>query len=321
MTVNQTAKSLPAFAQWALTRRIPCAGMAVLMYGTVLAFAGTALSLPLLVLHLLTPALFALIALGGGVTFAMQIAAMAAVLITLVVAGELAPGLMLMLLYGALPVLAASVLNKENGMSRSGLNLAIGLLATMLVVLISGAVSNDITAMEFVQQTLSPLFDITRQDGMDPLMLERIESMTAWIFPGLTALCLWLVWWGDVMLARNVAVYYGFFRGDVQAVSLFRLPHNVAYAFVLAIAIAAFGSGSMQYLAVNVSLLLSGLLAAQGLGVVHTWLYAKRLQIAAIVMYVMILIQPVMVLPFAMIGLLDIWFDYRRNIMPADGGK
>ncbi len=291
------------------------------MYGTVLAFAGSALSLPLLVLHLLTPVLFALIALGGGLAFAMQVAGIAALLMTLVVAGELAPGLLLLLLYGALPALAASTLNDENGMSKSGLNLAIGLLVAMLVVLISGAVSNGSTALEFVQQLLSPLFDATQQQGMDPLMLERIKSMTAWIFPGLTALCLWLVWWGDVILARNIATYYGFFRGDAQAVSEFRLPRKAAYAFVLLMVVAAFGGGSVQYLAVNASLLVSGLLAAQGLGVVHTWLYAKRLQIAAMVMYIMLLIQPVMVLPFAMLGLLDIWFDYRRNIMPADGGK
>ncbi|MDQ6986905.1 MAG: DUF2232 domain-containing protein [Mariprofundaceae bacterium] len=319
--MNQPVGNLPAFAKWALTRRIPCAGMAVLMYGTVLAFAGSALSLPLLVLHLLTPVLFALIALGGGLSFAMQVAAIAALLVTLLVGGELAPGLLLLLLYGALPALAASTLTGENGMSKSGINLATGLLVAMLVVLMSGALSNSSTAMEFVQQLLSPLFEITRKEGMDPLMLERIESMTAWIFPGLTALCLWLVWWGDVMLARNIGVYYGFFRGDTQPVSEFRLPRKAAYVFVLLMVLAAFGGGSVQYLAVNASLLVSGLLAAQGLGVVHTWLYAKRLQIAAIVMYVMLLIQPMMVLPFAMLGLLDIWFDYRRNIMPADGGK
>ncbi len=291
------------------------------MYGSVLAFVGTPLSLPLLVLHLLTPVLFALIALGGGFSFAMQVAAIAALVITLIVSGELAPGLMLLILYAALPALAATTLNNEGGMSKSGLNLAIGLLAAMLAVLISGAIANGGTVMDFVQQMLSPLFEATRKEGMDAAMLERIQTMTALIFPGLTALCLWLVWWGNVMLARNIAIHFGFYRGDKQAVSDFRLPRKVAYVFVLLMATTAFASGTVQYLATNASLLIGGLLAAQGLGVAHTWLYAKRLQIAAMVMYVMLLIQPVMILPFAIIGLFDIWFDYRRNIMPADGGK
>jgi len=319
--MNQNARDLPPFARWALTRRIPCAVLAVLMYGTVLAFAGSILSLPLLILHLLTPVLFALIALGGGFAFAMQVGALAGLASALLAFGEPAPGLLLLILYAALPILAASTLSMENGMSKSGLNLAIGLVAAMLVVLVSGAASTGGTPMAFVSQTLAPLFEASQQEGMDPAMLERIEGMTTWIFPGLTALCLWVIWWGDVILARNIAVYYGFYRGDVQSVSHFRLPHKVAYGFMLLMLAASFTGGTLQYLAVNAGLVFAGLLSAQGLAVVHTWLQSKRLQVAAIVMYVMLLIQPVMVLPFAMIGLLDIWFDYRRNMMPADGGK
>jgi len=204
--------------------------------------------------------------------------------------------------------------------SRSGLNLAIGLVTTMLVLLLTGAGSEAGSALEYVRQLLAPLFEASRREGMDPVMLLRIEEMTAWIFPGLTALCLWLVWWGNVMLARNIAVHFGFYSGDLQPVSDFNLPRTAAYGFMLLMAVASFAGGTPQYLAVNAGLVFAGLLSAQGLAVVHTWLYAKRLQIAAIVMYVMLLIQPAMVLPFAMIGLLDIWFDYRRNIMPADGG-
>lgn len=321
MALNQQARSLPPFAQWVITRRIPCAVLATLMYGSVLAFAGSALSIPLLVLHLLTPTLFALITLGGGLAFAMQVSVLAGIAVSLISYGELGPGLLLMILYGALPTLAASTLATKGGVSKSGLNLAIGLITTMLVVLLTGAASQDGSAMQYVQQLLAPLFEASRQEGMDPTMLEQIEGMTAWLFPGLTALCVWLVWWGDVILARNIATYFGFYKGDTRPVSDFCLPRKVAYGFMLLMVVANFAGGTPQYLAVNAGLVFAGLLAAQGLAVVHTWLYAKRLQIAAIVMYVMLLIQPVMVLPFAMIGLLDIWFDYRRNIIPADGGK
>lgn len=321
MALNQQDRSLPPFASWALTRRIPCAVLATLMYGSVLAFAGTALSLPLLVLHLLTPTLFAVIALGGGLRFAMEVVALSGIGVTLISFGELGAGLMLVILYGMLPVLAATTLAKADGVSKSALNLGLGLLAAMLAVLLTGAWSHDGSLMEFVRQLLAPLFAASAQEGLDPVTLERIEAMTVWVFPGLTVLCLWLVWWGDVMLARNIATYYNFYRGDSQPVSELRLPRWMAYGFMLLMALASFAGGSPQYLATNIGLVFAGLLAAQGLAVVHSWLHAKNMQIAAIVMYVMLLIQPVMVLPFAMIGLLDIWFDYRRNIMPADGGK
>jgi Predicted membrane protein (DUF2232) len=321
MEMNQQARSLPPFARWTLTRRIPCAVLAIMMYGAVLAYAGTVLSLPLLVLHVLTPTLFAVIALGGGFAFAMQVAALAGVGITLLVHGALGPGMILIILYAALPVLAATTLTTTDGTSKSGLNLAIGLLTAMLVVLFASPGAQGGTPMEFVHQLLAPLFEATRQEGMDPVVVDRIEKASAWIFPGVTTLCLWVVWWGDVMLARTIAVFYGFYRGDMQPMSDFRLPRSIAYGFVLLLAVAGFATGTPQYLAVNAALLFVGLLSVQGLAVVHTWLRIRRLQMAAIVMYVMLLIQPVMVLPFALIGLFDIWFDYRRNIMPANGGK
>jgi type III secretory pathway component EscU len=37
------------------------------------------------------------------------------------------------------------------------------------------------------------------------------------------------------------------------------------------------------------------------------------------VMYLMLFIWSVMIIPFVIIGLLDIWFDFRRKI-PAVGG-
>lgn len=321
MPMNQQTRSLPPFAQWMLTRRIPCAALAMVMYGSVLAFAGTFLSLPMLVLHILTPTLFAVVALGGGSIFAMQVAILASVGMALLLQGALGPGLILLILYGALPVSAASMLATKDGGSKSGLFLAISLLAVMLVVLLAASGSRGSTPMALVHQLLTPLFQATRQEGIDPVMLQRVEKASEWIFPGVTTASLWVVWWGDVMLARSIAVFYGFYRGDIQPMSAFRLPRIVAYGFVPLVAVAGFSGGTLQYLAVNTALLFVTLLSVQGLAVVHTWLQARRLQMAAIVMYVLLLIQPVMILPFALIGLLDIWFDYRRNIITANGGK
>jgi type III secretory pathway component EscU len=36
-------------------------------------------------------------------------------------------------------------------------------------------------------------------------------------------------------------------------------------------------------------------------------------------MYLMLIIWSILIIPFVIIGLMDIWFDYRRN-MPAVGG-
>jgi uncharacterized protein YybS (DUF2232 family) len=85
-------------------------------------------------------------------------------------------------------------------------------------------------------------------------------------------------------------------------------------------AAAALGTGSVQYLAVNCTLIAAGMLAVQGVAVAHVWLASRQLQIVGALVYVMLLIQPAMVLPFVVIGLLDIWFDYRRVDSPENGG-
>ncbi len=64
---------------------------------------------------------------------------------------------------------------------------------------------------------------------------------------------------------------------------------------------------------------LGGLLAAQGIAVGHCWLKAKGMILGIGLMYLMLFIWTAMIIPFVIIGLLDIWFDYRRKI-PAVGG-
>ncbi len=313
---------MPSAAEWILTHRLPCALVAVLMFGATLWFAGTGLSIPLLALHLLTPALFALITLGGGAMFGIQVAALAAVLVSVAAHTSLEPGLMLLTLYGLLPILAASSLNRAGGISRSAQHLAIGLGTAMLGVLIAVASSHDVTVKAFVGQALSPLFDAMRgQRDMDAALFQRIRHITIWIFPGLMALSLWLVWWGNVLLARSVAIYYGFFRGDARPMSALRLDSRIAYLFLVLVAVGVAAQGTVQYLAVNTDLLIAGLLSAQGLAVAHTWLQIRQMKMLAVLIYIVLLIQPVLVLPFTIIGLFDIWFDYRRNMAPKNGGQ
>jgi len=57
------------------------------------------------------------------------------------------------------------------------------------------------------------------------------------------------------------------------------------------------------------------------LAVVHTWLWWRQVHLTAALMYLALLIQPTIGLPFAVLGLLDVWFDFRRGMRPVDGGK
>lgn len=326
MDETNTPRTLPLAADFLLTRRVPCAVLAVCLFEAPLWLAGTVLSLPFLVLHLLTPTLFAVITLGGGIGFAAQVGGIAAVLATLLGHFSLQPGLLLLTLYAALPILATGVLARENGMERSAVHLAIGLATAMLGMLLIGAIEANIGMKEFVARMLTPLFAGMAEaqkaaGGSNAELLDHLRTTMVLIFPGSVALSLWIVWWGDVMLGRTIATYYGFFRGDRRPLSLVHFGAKTAYLFAALTAIALIASGSLQYLAMNGAILASGLLAAQGLAVTHVWLKARQMPFLTALVYFMLLIQPAMVLPFVVIGLFDTRFDYRRKYDPASGGK
>jgi len=315
------ARPLPPAVAWVLTRRIPCALLAVGLFSTGLWMPdGSPLS-PMLALHLLTPALFALIALGGGLMFALQVALIAAAMLTLLAHGDLAAGLMLLVMYALLPMFAARSLRGPDGLAKSAVQLAIGLGCATLAALLAGASGAGLSPESWVGRELSPMLEaIARQQNMDAAALERIRRAFVWLFPGMTALALWAIWWGDVVLARGIAIRHGFFRGDARPFAGLRLGRNVAWLFLALLGAVLVTGGEMRYLAFAPLVLAGGLLTAQGLAVAHAWVRAHGMPWLLAALYVVLLIQPVMLLPFTVTGLLDTWFDYRRRMKPANGG-
>ncbi len=315
------ARPMPPAVAWVLTRRVPCALLAVGMFATGLWMPGGSALSPLLALHLLTPALFALIALGGGLGFGLQVALIATVVLMLLTHGDPAPALMLLVLYALLPMVAARSLRGPDGLAMSAVQLAIGLGCATLAALLAGASGAGLTPEAWVARELSPLLEaMTHQQELDVAALERIRHAFVWMFPGMTALTVWTIWWGDVVLARSLAIRHGFFRGDARPFAGMRLSRNVAWLFLALLGVVLAMHGEMRYLAFAILVMVGGLLTAQGLAVAHAWVRARGMPWLLAALYVVLLIQPVMLLPFTVTGLLDTWFDYRRRMRPANGG-
>ena len=330
--MNDQAKTLPPFTQFLLTRRIPCAGLALVMFTAVI--WGTALSgIPLLALlmsllgltmHMLTPALFALIMFGGGLSYTLQVGAITALAVIVMTSFNLESGAVFLLLYAALPALAAASLLRIGGMKQSAQRLALGLFLATMTALLAGAASQGVSMHLFVEQLIEPLFSgVTSSIPVGEVAaleaLERTKAMTAWVLPGFMAFSLWMVWWLDLMLARKIAVTYGFFRGDHSEMLMIRFDKVAGITFLVAAALANIMDGSVQYIAISIAIMLGGLLALQGVSVAHLWIRARGMRVTLFVMYLLLLIWSAMVIPFIIVGLLDIWFDFRRNIIPANG--
>ncbi|MDT8376770.1 MAG: DUF2232 domain-containing protein [Mariprofundaceae bacterium] len=326
------ARTLSPVAQFILTRRIPCAALAVLMFTAVILDVGLS-AVPLLAalmflagltLHMLTPVLFALVMFGGGLVYALQVAVIAALAITLITDISLMNGVVFLFLYALLPAVAAATMSRVGGMGRSAQQLALSLFIAAMAALLAGAGSQGVDIHTFVEQGLAPLFDglaasIPAGEQAALEALERMKTMTVWAFPGFLAFSLWMVWWMDILLARRIAVRYGFFQGDRSEMLMIRFSKAAGVALIVATVLANITGGSVQYIAVSTAIMLGGLLALQGITVAHVWIKARGMQMVLVIMYLLLLIWSVMILPFVIIGLLDIWFDFRRNMFPAHG--
>jgi hypothetical protein len=330
---NQPAV-MPAAAAYILTHRLPCAALMTLLLMAAFWLPALLQGMPDIVvvlastfglgLHILAPGLIALITFGGGATFAIQVATIASLGITALAGFSLLPGLIVLTVYGLLPMLAAMAEMRTDGMRRSAQYLAFTLGGVVLISIMAGASIQDLGLREFIASVLAPIFDglqaqMPTDDPEAALMVEQMRQMTVGFFPGMVALGLWFVWWSDIVFARNIAVKYGFYQGSKSDLLELRFGKSLAYAFLVLLALVNLSGGDVQYVAINTAILLGGLLAAQGIAVGHSWLKARGMILAITLMYLMLFIWSAMIIPFVIIGLLDIWFDYRRKI-PAVGG-
>ncbi len=334
--MTRSAATLPAFAGLILGRRLPCAILGLAMFSAILWLPKAGASLlpmaPLatalgLFIHLLTPGLFAMVFFGGGFAFSLQAGLLASILTGLINL-SLLPGWLLLVLYVLLPVLSSYLLLASRGIERSLYCLSIGLGIAVLLALALGASNTDLSLQAYTDQLLAPFFAPFAEQipaGVDAQAfreaLSSVRQTTVMIFPGAMTLFAWLIWMGNVLLARRLAKYYGFFNGPELPLSGVHFSKRDSLVFSLLLLIAALlTGGTIQYLALNASIALAGLFVVQGLAVTLVWLNRRGIRMLTLLLFPILVVQPVMILPFIILGLFDVWFDYRGKNHPANGG-
>lgn len=323
---------LHPLAAFILTRRIPCAALLLALLGAVVWLPALSKGLPLLALlasavgiglHVLAPSLVALITFGGGASFALHVTGIVSLAVVAIAGFDLLPGLVVLVVYGLLTIMSAGSLRGTDGVKRSAVIVAIGMGVAVFAALVVGSTVQGMGLHAYAAHLVAPLFDNVQLPADEPgaaEVLQRTRDMTALILPGIVAIGLWMAWWGDVMLARNVAKRYGFYDGNEASALNLEFGKPLAYAFMAMLVMANFAGGDVRFVGVNAAILFGGLLAAQGVAVAHSWLRAKGFILAISLMYLMLIMWSAMIFPFVIVGLLDIWFKYRRNLTPASGG-
>jgi len=325
-------KPMPKWVEFVLTKRFPCALMVVFMLTSAYWFnvlfgnipmIGFLLLLVGMLLHLAVPSVLALVLFGGGLAYSLQVGGIAALMILLLSSGSLYAVLVFIALFVLIPVMTAISIQRQ-GLGQASWLLAVSLLVAVFVVLMVAMNSDGLK--EYVLQLFKPMFEnmiteIPVGEKEAVASVRQLQDIMVEIFPGMLVMSLWLTWWGGILFARKTARVYGFYQGDESDMLSLVLPKKLVYVLLAFAAIANMTDGNLQYIAVNGLLVLSGLIAVQGISVAHTWLKSRGMMNTIVVMYVMLFFWSVMVLAFVIIGLLDIWFNFRRNIVSTTGEK
>ncbi|MDX8393757.1 MAG: DUF2232 domain-containing protein [Mariprofundales bacterium] len=322
---------MPAWLDRILTNRLPCATLAMFLFASMLPFStvsqnasGFTLLLLILamVIHGFTPALFATIVHGGGWYYSSQVAIIAAFGIYLLTGFQWIPALVLLFVYGLVIIVASLGLYQQQGLERSLLALAaFSVILTSIGLLIVSAVLQEASVSSLIETWITPLFEQIRQQspptGMTDVqftqaMTQMHQSLIS-IFPAVLALSLWLFWAANVLLGRVIAMRFGFYNGDNKLIRKVYFDKRVAYAFLVSLLAIAFAPhDSIALIASSACLLLVILLGLQGLAVAHTKLLARKMPLLMVMLYLMVILQPITIVPFVVFGLLDIWFDFRQ---------
>jgi len=278
-------QAMPPLVDFILTRRLPCAAWMTLMLLVMWLPAmmpglhpAIALLLMLLgmVVHLMTPALVAMITFGGGLKFTLHVVAIAAVALTGLSGFSLAAGLITLLLYGVLPALSAAALMQSQGVRRSAQYLAIGTGFAVLLGLLLVTATQEIGLREWVNQILEPMFaDMASIPAEQAQAMQLFRQSMVAVLPSLLALTLWSIWWGNLAAARHLAKKYGFYQGNEATFLTLSFDKPLAYLFTLLMLLMLVVTGDVSYLVANATIVTGGLLAAQGVLFTHSWLKVK----------------------------------------------
>ena len=310
---------LPPLAEALLTRVVPCGIVLALMQLAPLGAAAWLGQVPLLgplalaltlALNLLAPAVVAFVSLGGGVAFGLKAAAVAAALVW--AAGGFAPlaGAVALVVYGVAPALAAGALMRPRGLVRSARLLAWMLAGAVFAGFLAAAAAQGATAEAVAARWLAHV--LVAPAGADAGAVEAARRALAHVLPGLLAAALWVAWWGDLLLARALAVRHGFFRGDARSVLTFRLPPAWGVALAALLVAAEWLPGEAAFWSANAAFAVGAPITAEGVLVAHAWLAARGMQLAVALMYLMLMFWSAIIPVFLLIGVADLWADFRK---------
>ncbi len=135
------------------------------------------------------------------------------------------------------------------------------------------------------------------------------------IFPALAIIASFFVVWINVLLGRNSLRKADFFLPQLNELSRWKAPEFIIWIFIATGGLLLFSAAEIRLFSMNVFILACFLYLLQGLAIVSFLFQNKNVPLFfRYLFYFLIVLQQFLMIPIVLVGLFDIWVDFRRFI-------
>lgn len=149
--------------------------------------------------------------------------------------------------------------------------------------------------------------------------LQDIRILVARFWPGFAAASLLVLVWMNVWIGNRILERYGSVNFQFGDLSRWSLPEIIVWLVILGAGLALLPYPGPQTAGINLLIFFALAYLFQGLAIVSFYLKKYRFsRFKRILLYSLIWIQTYMIIIVALVGLFDIWADFRRLKKAAD---
>ena len=135
------------------------------------------------------------------------------------------------------------------------------------------------------------------------------------IFPAMAIIASFLIVWVNVLLGRNSLRKVGLILPQLNGLSRWKAPEFLIWIFLIAGGLLLFSHQQIRLISMNVFLLACFLYLLQGLAIVSFLFQMKNAPVfLRYLFYFLIVLQQFLMIPIALVGLFDVWVDFRKFI-------
>lgn len=135
------------------------------------------------------------------------------------------------------------------------------------------------------------------------------------IFPALVVISSVVIVWANLLSGRNYLFRSGQFQNGFRSLASWKVPDMAIWIFIISGALMFIPQKDINFMSLNVFLIICFVYLLQGFAIVSFLFQVKNVPVFfRYLYYFLIAVQQILMIPIALIGLFDIWFDFRKFI-------